>query len=60
MDQRERIKQTVEKDRSPPDKDFMSSKEALFPSPGWTFNYMNKEKINWHCKPTFTGETKFP
>lgn len=55
------MKHTVEKDRSPPDKDFMSSKEALFPSPGWTFSYINKEKVNWNCKPTtFSGETKIP
>lgn len=34
MDQRERMKQTVEKERSPPDKDLMSLKAALLPSPG--------------------------
>lgn len=34
MDQRERMKQTVEKERSPPDKALMSLKAALFPSPG--------------------------
>lgn len=34
MDHRERIKQTVEKERSPPDKDFTSLREALSSSRG--------------------------
>lgn len=34
MDQRERMKQTVEKERSPPDKDRMSLRAALSSSPG--------------------------
>lgn len=38
MDHRERMKHTVEKERSPPDKARMSLKAALFPSPGCTLN----------------------
>lgn len=45
MDHRERMKHTVEKERSPPDKARMSLKEALFPSPGWTFKGDHKEYI---------------
>ena len=44
IDQSERMKQTVEKERSPPDKDFMSSRAALFPSPGWTFSCIKRRK----------------
>lgn len=43
MDHRERMKHTVEKERSPPDKARMSLKEALFPSPGWTFKGDHKK-----------------
>lgn len=36
MDHRERMKQTVEKERSPPDKDLTSLRVALSSSRGWT------------------------
>lgn len=36
MDHRDRMKHTVEKERSPPDRARMSLKATLFPSPGWT------------------------
>lgn len=44
MDHRERMKQTVEKERSPPDKARMSLKAALFPSPGWTLKEVTKKQ----------------
>lgn len=48
MDHNERMKQQVEKERSPPESDFISSRAALFPFPGCTFDYIRRKKWNWN------------
>lgn len=45
MAHRERTKHTVEKERSPPDRERMSLKSALFPWPGCTYRGVDEKPL---------------